>query len=741
MSEEVAPQAPVAHAPTKTGLSSIIILAILAALPALFATGFTSFEMLRREVFTILVAMALAIWGVETLRAKRVHLGAGRAIIPLVLFGVWITLTPAWSPMWLVGALDVSGLVAACALALMLAAPASRPITWSQLSGAIGLGTALAGLFGLLDLAGVSLFTQIWDPEGASGSFDSLEFASSYYMIALPLLAAGVATGHKVARGLSAAVLLLGSAHLALSGTSIAQPVLMLIALGLPIGWMMLQRASTRGVKPLALGAAALILVASALGPFVVKTQLDPYNASTSTPIIAFDQIAYNPEGLKQGIPRNTRFAISRYEQIKSAQEHDYLAQVRDKMIAEKPVTGQGAGGWWLSQTRVVFPEHPYMQGLFDIYPAFRSTHSGYLKVLIEYGAIGMMLMGLWLIGALMLLVDLGRSPRELPEDHGTLVAGLGATLIAGALAIMDTAAMDSVACMAVWLGALGFLATYAAQLPEDAQRGWSEVWRGDGHAFSPALLSICFAASLLTLGAVSVTSHYLRSKGDQFMIYNKFEEAAPAYSSAHEVLPAYGEVLYNQVLAESQRREARLKLQEREELLQLARVLRPDDARLLHTQALAYTNSAKPKDAMELEKTTLHRFPGYLDAYKNLALSYNRTLDFKEATETFETMLALNPPNSVKVGTSESVAQLYEGPLKNPTKALVHYKEALRLAQLTFMKERLTARVKELEKRVERERLMREGKPIPKHLMPEEAHDAAGEILGTGGGHEGHDH
>ncbi|CAN0565570.1 unnamed protein product [Laminaria digitata] len=227
---------------------------------------------------------------------------------------------------------------------------------------------------------------------------------------------------------------------------------------------------------------------------------------------------------------------------------------------------------------------------------------------------------------------------------------------------------------------------------------------------------------------------------GDQFMLYSKFDKASPAYDSAHEVFPAYGEVLYNQVIAESSRREAKKSLREQVETLQLARVLRPDDARLIHLQGITYTKRSQPREAMELDKAAIHRFPGYLDAYKNLALSYNRVTEMQKAVDTLEEMVALELPSKLIPGLEESIGQMYEGPLKQPAKALSHYKNGLKHTELAFMRERLRAKVKELNKRIERERLMREGKPVPKELLPEQPHDHAGEVLGVPG-HEGHNH
>jgi tetratricopeptide (TPR) repeat protein len=746
---ETAPE-PRREEEAKFSLSSLIVLASLGILPALFATGFTSYEFFRREVGALLAATALATWSVEVLRQRGVKMGAGRAMVPLILFILWVTITPAWSPTWLVGAQDVSGLIAAGSIALILAAPAGKPLTWSHFSGAVGVGAALAGLFGLLDLAGVGVFTHVWDPEGATGSFDSLEFASNYYVIALPLLAAGVATGHKISRGLAAAGLLLGGAHLALTGTSTLLPAMALAAVALPIAGLMFRKQATGGVKPLALGGAALIAVVAAIGPFGVKTEFERYNSATSTPIVSHEQVLVNPESVRDGIPRNTRFAITRYEQIKSPEEADYLSKVRSEMAAQKVLTGQGAGAWWVGQTRVVFADHAYLKGLFDIYPAFRSTHHGFYKILIEYGAIGLLLFGVWLLAALMLAVDMMRVEEEPAEGYGTILFGTSAAVLAGTLMMFDGVVLDGQASTLLFLASFGFLANYGGGLlsGEGSERGWAMAWDGNGHAFSPALFGICFAAGLLTLGGFSLTSDYLRSKGDQLMLYSKFDEASPAYASAHEVFPAFGEVLYNEALAETSRREAKKSPAEVIDTLRLARVLRPDDARIVHQQALVHTSRAEPEQAIDLEKTAIHRFPNYLDAYKNLALSYQRKVNMADSAKALEQMLALEPPKKLRVSVEESLGQMYEGPLGKPRKALEYYKLGLKHAELRFMRERLQAKVTELSKQIERERLLREGKPVPKELMPSQKspHDAAGEILGIphppGDGHgHGHDH
>ncbi len=722
------------------GLSSYIALATLAAAPVLFATGWTSYALFKRDALLGLSALALTVWALEVLRARGARFGAGRLICALLLFTGWVATSSVWAPAKLAGVLDASLILAGASLTCVLAAPARRAPSWSHLSGALGLGAALAGAAGLLDLAGVGLFTIVWDPPGPTGTFDSAEFVAAYYTIALPPLAAGVAKGSTPSRILSGAGLLLGGAHFALCGE--VWGVALVAAIGI-IGAAvpaLIRRTQTGGVHPIALGGGAAILIAAMLGPATLGPDSSLSNPATGLPVVENNAKTVSKSAIERNAPTFTKFAIMRYESATDPVMRDYAHQRAIDAGKTEPLIGNGAGSFWGDATEHIDMTHPLTDDLFDIYPAFRSPHSAYLKVFAEQGIIGvaLWLLTLFAIGALCLKAMMGTPEDELDDTWVTQAWGVSAGLVAGAAAMWSTAFLEAPASAMTWFGLVGWLAHHASVRVED---GWTAGWGepdGAGIAgFSPALFGISIAAATLTLAGFSITSGYFRGAADQFMLRGRYEQALPYYERAQRALPAHAEDLYNQAVVRMNTGGTRGALPYVTQSLDL----RPHDARVIHAKAKIHMANLDFLSAAKAEERALRRFPHYLEAYTSLAAAKSRATDIKSAAEVFERALALDPPISVRGTMAESLGQLYEGPLKSAKDALKWYEYALEYTEARQTREKLGTRVEEMKKRVKRERLMREGKPIPKELMPEKDHDAAGEIMGVPGGHDGHQH
>ena len=592
----------------------------------------------------------------------------------------------------------------------------------------------------------MGIFTAVWDPAGATGTFDALEFAAAYYAVALPLCAAGLSGDHKIARGLAGAGLVLGGAHLALSATSWLIPALMAAALALPAVALARRAGPTAAGLPALIGA-GLIVLAGALGPAALAPEPEPTNPATSLPWVTRIESNLYEDNVRRGQPTDPRFAIERIETVRQPEARDYLGQVTRTFLEQdlSPI-GEGAGGWWLHQTRHVLPDHEFMQGRFDRYPAFRSPHNGYAKLLIEQGIVGLILWALWGLGLLVLIWRAAGAAPEAEDDpearaQRAWIWGTSAAVLSALLVMSQTALLELAAPVLVLFVSAGALARSAHE--HLGQGGWGTSWRAESSVFGWALAAVSLGAAVLTLGAFDTTSRFFQGRADQLMFHGHFKEARADYLRAHEIFPARGELLYNHALASWRLGDTQPQmLVEILEELKRAQSMRPEDARILHLRGVLHLKRRELSKATELSRAAIRRFPTYIDAYKNAAIAQNLSMNFDGATDTLEEAIALEPPAKVRVGLHESAGQIFEGPSTNPAKALEHYQAALELASTEMLRARLRGRAVEMKKRVERERLARENKPIPPELMPtKKHHNHAGEALGLPGAHDGHGH
>ena len=91
----------------------------------------------------------------------------------------------------------------------------------------------------------------------------------------------------------------------------------------------------------------------------------------------------------------------------------------------------------------------------------------------------------------------------------------------------------------------------------------------------------------------------------------------------------------------------------------------------------------------------------------------------FDEAATVLTQAIERHPPQAMLADLHLRLGEIYEGSLDQPRKAIDHLKLAQQLLEPGFVRTQLAERIAELEKRLERDRLVREGKPIPDKLLP----------------------
>ncbi len=134
--------------------------------------------------------------------------------------------------------------------------------------------------------------------------------------------------------------------------------------------------------------------------------------------------------------------------------------------------------------------------------------------------------------------------------------------------------------------------------------------------------------------------------------------------------------------------------------------------------------------EAANTSEKAIALFPNFIEATKTLILIQD--LQGKKATAN-QTLLALvksDPPPAAKRLAHSELGQSYTI-LGKPQSALEHYQKALIGEVDSHQKQSLATRIAQIQAKIQEERLMREGKPIPEGLKKQlEQHD-----------HSGHDH
>lgn len=712
----------------RLGIISWIVLAAVAIIPPTFGTGFTQFEFLKEAILMILSGAALAGWGAAALLGRRIRMTGARITTVLAVFAAFALFAIAWAPAWQPASISASNWLSAAALFLVVTSPVGRPLSFSRVSVAVAIGVLLSGAVGMLDIAGTGLTTVIWDPPGATGAHDAREFAVGYYAVAIPLIAGGIFRTSGLARIVNSAALLIGAIHFGF----VADPIFVGIFAGAAIAVVVIM-GILQGFSRISLAfgplGAVLISAAIAAGLSIAGPEPGPSTDATQLPWVG--QLT-SERNLETGEIRDARFAIPRIEEANSWRARSYVVGVAFDLFREEPVVGHGASGWWSVQTKYPRPDDEYVSRLYERYPAFRAPHNGLALIMVELGGIGLVLFILWLSALIGITVTALAKKAELENwliEHFALVTAC----VAGFAIAIFTPALQLASSVSLLFVAAGLLTRESAALNDF--RGLSEVWtvnregRRWDTSFFLGVIPVALGVSLAVLGAAWVATSYYRSWGDLTMLRTKHELALEQYGKANSIMGGDGEVLYNRALA--QRRLGRLT--DAVDEVNEAATLRPYDVRLMQLLSALHLRERQYGDAAKAARRAVDLWPNYIEGRRALAASLDLQGRLNDAASELLAILELDPPDEVKGTLHKELGEYYEGPLSNPAKAIEHYQKAIPLLKDATLAKALDDKLDELAKAVERERLMREGKPIPKELMPEETKPPSG--------HEDHGH
>ncbi len=707
----------------RLGIVSWIVLAALVVVPSAFGSGFTQYEFIKSTLFFALSGVALAWWGATVLRGRKITMTGGRLAAVISAFAAFALFAIAWAPSTSLGVVSTAHWVAATTCFLVVVAPAGRPLRFRHVALAVSVGTIVSAGLGLLDLAGLSLTTEIWDPPGAAGAFDAREFGVGYYAMALPVLAAGAFRGAtKPKKAVAAVALLLGSMHFGLC----AGPIMVAVIAGV-IAATILIVGLMQGFGRLAftfptLGAlAGGLAIAAALsfgGP-----KPGPANDATALPWVA----ELDPRPLLDRTDvRDARFSVPRIEEAPNWQARTYVMGIAFDLFRDEPIIGHGAGGWWARQTKFPRPEEPFVAALHQRYPAFRSPHNGLALVMTELGGVGLILLLTWLsaIAGITVTALAGKS-----EPEGWLIEhlGLSAAVLAGFTAALFTPSLEMAGPTLLLFVLAGLLVRESAALNEF--KGLSAVWtinqtgrRWDTSLFC-GVVPVALGVGLILTAVVWCTASYYRSWGDLAMLRTQHEVAVSKYSLADDILGGDGDLLYNLALAK--KRLGRFK--EARDDVNRAALLREYDVRVINLIAAIHLHDRQYADAVKASRRAVALFPNYMEGRRTVAAALNLQGRMSDAANELMELLKLNPDDRLKGQIHRELGEFYEGPLDNPAKAIEHFEIALGLMDRNFMFDRTQESLAEMKREVERRRLRREGKPLPPELMNQKVPDGHG--------------
>lgn len=701
--------------PSRLSLSTLLVLAMTAAVPLAVATGFSNFERPRHLVLAVLAALALVSWGVGLVRHGRARMSSPGTMALGAAFGVVVVGSLAWSGLPLFGAVSVITWGSLGVVFLVLAAPVGRAPQFLDWATAVATGTIGAGGLGLYELFGGDALTPVWDPAGMAGGFDSIAFAAAYYALAIPLLVGAVGISCGLRRWFLALGLLLGMLHFGLVVDPLTLVVVTAVMGALGLVMYLMHGGEVQSPGRMAAVSAVLAVAVAVAGLWLFDRPEEP-TAAVDLPRIA-EAGQFDDE--KAEDPRKSwwYFAADRTESPVDQRFRPYLNSVARGLWQQEPLIGHGAGGWWLMQSDVIDDSDPVVQSMFDRYPAFKSPHSDYARVLVEQGALGLFLFLLWIAGLVTAMVGGMRGGALADANTRVTFWALGSTVVIGLILMVFMPVVELISSGILWFGAAALAVAHAAR-HTDANR-WlirhdaasEHSWRRIGIAFLAVVVAVAAVVPAAQHGQAALE----RGHADHMMLRTHFHDAVPLYEKAHELYPAYPGVLYNIATAQTFLSSS----SEGEESMEEALDMRPYDARFLTRAANIALRIHHIDTALAYGQEAVRTGPNYLPAYDVYAMALQLRGRYMDSARLLEAMLDRHPPRQKRGAIRTRYAALLSEHAEEHERALEHYE--LAMEELPHGPERtlLVDRIEILEKEIKRRELEEAGEPIPPELHP----------------------
>ena len=720
-------------------LSTLMVLAMTAVVPLAVATGFSNFERARHIALVVFAALALFSWGGGLIRRKQVTIASPGTLAIGGTFCLLVIGSLAWSGGILFGVLSVLTWLSLGVVFLVLAAPVGRPAEFLDWTTAVGAGAIGAGGLGLYEFFGGAGLTPYWDPAGVAGGFDSMAFATAYYVLVVPLLVASVGLAKGLRRWFMALALLLAALHLGLVIDGLALAIWVAVMGVVAIAIHMVGSSEAGGRLRLT-SVATLLAVAVVISGAVIFDRPEEPTVAVDLPRISTTS-AFEAEMAKRSSINWWYFATDRTESPLDQRYRPYLNSVARGLWEQEPLLGHGAGGWWLTQTDVVHDGDPEIRAMFERYPAFKSPHSDYARVMVEQGALGLVLFLLLLAGIMTAIVGGARAGEKLNEEERIVHWALATAVITGMVLMAFIPVLELASSGVIWVGAAALAVVYAAR--RDDGSPWlamREVGAENGLVrYAAALMAVSVAVAIVYPAALHGKAALERGEADHLMLQSRFNEAIPLYQQAHETYPAHPEVLYNVAKAYQFRGDTLGGKDAIEEALEM----RPYDARFLSHAGHVALRDHRITTGLELGREAVRTGPNYSEGYEVYASGLQRRGRYQDSAVLFETLLDREPPRRDRGVLRTRYAILLAEHLHEPEKALEQFELALQELPSGAERELIADRIEELTRRIKRKELEEQGKPIPPELHPDldvQVHDHDHDHdHGHGHGHDDH--
>lgn len=587
---------------TAWSFENIVLLALVAAMPVVFASGFSKYEALKEGVLLVGGALLMLGWATRALRGKAMQIRGGLVLLPLGVMAALAFISSLWSANAWFATLSGARWLALGAVMLMVLDPVGRRLRFVEIVMALSIGVGLSSLMGLLQSFGVVLdpHAPAGEADGLRASFDHARYAAMTLGACLPVIAAGVFSVNGVQRVGAGIALALGALYLGASGVSDAW-----IAAGagsvVAVGAVWATR-SAKGLIPVygalgALGIASILVLGGGLGlQKKAEKPLMKVNGKLVEAKLDMSVFDFNNRTIHKA-------DWGRAEPPVNSEARKFVWSTAVRTMESKPVLGIGAGNWDAVQTRYIDRASPWYQGQRTDYPAFRMAHNGFLQIGAELGIVGLLV---W-ISFLALLAGIALRGLNAEEGEGEATStlhmfGLVGTLAAFVVGSGLSAVLDLATGGLLFVVCAGVLVREAV-LPM-RKKGVAAAWSLKAEANSlerygvAAAVPLALAVLTIYLGVASSLSDFYKAKGDVWFKNGRIDNAISAYQESVNLFPGQDLALYNY----TQVNLAKTPWSDLKDHMEVLSKLRPYDPRVFRTSGFALlresTRVAREKSA-----------------------------------------------------------------------------------------------------------------------------------------------
>ncbi len=601
---------PAEQTPQKTGgvePEHALVLAALAVLPAIFASGFTAYEHLKSGLMLIFGAAVLVSLAVRVFRGQKLELRGWLSALPLAVLSIWALVSALWAPNALGAVADASGWMVLLGFFVAALAPWGRGLKLSHVSLAVGVGTLVVSVIGLLQSFGVVIDSMAPGSiaDGLRATFDHERYGAIALACAAPLLAAGMWLNRGPARVLVGISLAASGLYVGATGTAVAWG---LLGAGLVVPALVL--AVTRG-------GSALQTAARPLGALAAMGVLVGVGAAALDPPPPTEKMIINGKVVERA-PSGYGTLDAKYKSIYAIQEADwgrpdppadseamsYALNNGWSTFQRELAVGVGAGNWNNVQMRDINRGSSVYQSSRSSYPAYKHVHSSLLQSAVELGVFGGLLILLFMILVAAPALRSLRGGEQGDERWVLSMTGLLGAFGALSVAVVLTAALEMAATSVLFVVVCGLLTREAlARLSQGGQNAFMTWTVGSGAERYGlwAVPAILMGLTAVGLGVATTASDYYKARGDVWLRAGNIDPAVEAYKQSVAIWPGNDLAFFNLANIFDTGRSRK----DTEALLLETIKMRPHDPRLFaalgHLQMREAARRGRDKDIREL--------------------------------------------------------------------------------------------------------------------------------------------